>query len=67
MTPRSIEPQLTIKTGTEEDFFERGRRLAKAADRGERLPYERILSFEDPAELMKAITTTRLTLLRTAK
>ena len=27
--------KLTIKTGTEEDFFKRGRQLAKAADRGE--------------------------------
>ncbi|TAH43522.1 MAG: MarR family transcriptional regulator [Betaproteobacteria bacterium] len=59
--------KLTIKTGTEEDFFKRGRQLAKAADRGEHLPEERILSFEDPADVMKLITTTRLALFRTVK
>lgn len=40
---------LTIKTGTEKDFFKRGRQLAKAADRGEQLLDGRIVSFEDPA------------------
>ena len=59
--------KLTIKTGTEEDFFKRGRRLAKMADLGERLPEERILSFEDPADVMKLITATRLALFRTVK
>ena len=38
---------LTIKTGTEDDFFKRGRQLGRAADRGERLPDERVISFED--------------------
>lgn len=56
--------KLTVKTGTEEDFFKRGRQLAKAADRGEQLPDERIVSFEDPADLMKLITTARLALFR---
>ena len=59
--------KLIIKTGTEDDFFKRGRKLAKAADRGERLPNERILSFEDPAEITKLITVARLTLFRTVK
>ena len=59
--------KLTIKTGTEEDFFARGRRLAKAADRGESIPAERIISFEDPADVMKLITVTRLALFRAVK
>lgn len=59
--------KLTIKTGTEEDFFKRGRLLAKAADRGEQLPAERIISFEDPADVMKLITTARLALFRAVK
>ena len=53
---------LTVKTGTEEDFFKRGRQLARTADRGEQLPNERIVSFEDPADLMKLITAARLAL-----
>lgn len=56
--------KLAIKTGTEEDFFKRGRQLARAADRGEPLPDERILSFEDPADVMKLVTTARLALFR---
>ncbi|NDC10423.1 MAG: MarR family transcriptional regulator [Oxalobacteraceae bacterium] len=59
--------KLTIKTGTEEDFFKRGRQLAKAADRGERLPAERIISFEDPADVMKLMTEARLALIRAVK
>ena len=59
--------KLTIKTATEDDFFRRGRQLAKVADRGEVLPDERIISFEDPADVMKLITAARLALLRTVK
>lgn len=59
--------KLTIKTGTEEDFFKRGRLLARAVDRGEPLPEERIISFEDPAEVMKLITSARLALFRAVK
>lgn len=59
--------KLTIKTGREEDFFKRGRKLAKLADRGEQLPDERIVSFEDPADLMRLITSARLALFRAVK
>ena len=58
---------LIIKTGTEEDFCKRGRRLAHAADRGEPLPDERIISFKDPADVMKLITAARLALFRAVK
>lgn len=59
--------KLTIKTGTEDDFFQRGRRVARVADKGEKLAAERIISFEDPAELMRLITSTRLALFRAVK
>lgn len=59
--------KLTIKTGTQEDFFARGRRLAKAIDRGQSIPEERIVSFEDPADVIKLITATRLALFRAVK
>ena len=45
--------KLTMKTGTEKDFFKRGRQLAWAADHGEPLPDERTISFEDLADLVK--------------
>jgi hypothetical protein len=50
--------KLTIKTGTEEDFFRRG---------GEQLPEERIISFEDPTDVMKLITEARLALFHSVK
>jgi predicted transcriptional regulator len=59
--------KLTIKTGTEEEFFKRGRRLAQAADRGEALPEENVVSFEDPADVVKLMTTARLALFCTVK
>ncbi len=59
--------KLTIKTGTEKDFFARGRQLAKAVDRGQAIPAERIVSFEDPADVIKLITATRLALFRAVK
>jgi len=59
--------KLTMKTGTEKDFFKRGRQLAWAADHGEPLPDEQTISFEDPADLMKLITSARLTLFRAVK
>jgi predicted transcriptional regulator len=58
---------LTIKTGTEEDFFKRGRQLARAADGGGPLPDERVISFEDPADVMKLMTEARLALFRVVK
>ncbi len=48
--------KLTIKTGTEDDFFRRGRQLARSSDRGEALPSESTISFEDPADVVKLIT-----------
>lgn len=59
--------QLTITTGTEDDFFKRGRPLARAADRGKRLPAESIISFEDPADVAKLFTVSRLALFRAVK
>lgn len=59
--------KLTIKTGIEVDFFKRGRHLATTADQGKALPDERIISFEDPADVMKLMTTARLALFRAVK
>lgn len=59
--------ELIIKTAPEEDFFSHGRKLARMADRGEALADERIVSFEDPGELLRLITTARLALFRAVK
>ena len=57
----------TIKTGTEQDFFARGRRLAQAADWGEQLPDEHIVSYEDPADLTRLLAIRRLEQFRAVK
>lgn len=59
--------QLTIKTGTEEDFFNRGREVARMADQDEVLAESHVISFEDPAEMMKLITEGRLAVFRSVK
>ena len=59
--------KITIKTAMEDDFFRRGRQLAKAADSGEQIPEERIVSFEDYADLMKLITSARLAIFHAVK
>ncbi|OFZ70175.1 MAG: transcriptional regulator [Betaproteobacteria bacterium RBG_16_58_11] len=59
--------KVIIKTGTEEDFFKRGRKVAKLADLGAHLTDERIISFEDPADLLRLLTTARLALFRAIK
>ena len=58
---------LMIKTGTEDDFFRRGRELAQAADRGQALPEQSTISFEDPADVVKLISAARLALFRSVK
>ena len=58
---------VTLKAGTEHDFFQRGKRLACLADAGKALPEERVVSFEDPAELLRLLTVSRLDLFRSVK
>ena len=56
-----------IRTATESDFFQRGKKIAKRADQGKRLPEERVLSFEEPAEVLNLLTQGRLALFRAVK
>jgi predicted transcriptional regulator len=59
--------KLTITTGTEKDFFERGKEFARKLDRGETVEPESIISFEDPQELLELVTTARMNLFKTVK
>ncbi|MFJ3047154.1 MarR family transcriptional regulator [Herbaspirillum chlorophenolicum] len=58
---------LSIMTGTEDDFFARGRKLAKNADKGRSIEKRRIISFEDLADVVKLVTEARIALFRTVK
>jgi len=59
--------KLTLMTGSEVDFFKRGKRLAKLADAGKQLQEDLVISFEEPAMLLKLLTTARFDLFREIK
>lgn len=59
--------KLTITTGTEMDFFQRGKELARKLDREDRIPVENIISFEDPAEILELVTAARIELFKAVK
>ena len=44
--------RVMVKTATEEEFFERGRLLARLVDAAEPIPEEHTLSFEELADLL---------------
>jgi predicted transcriptional regulator len=50
-----------------DSFFERGRKLAKAADRGDRIPDSRVVAFENVADLLSLLTAKRVLLLKQVK
>src|ERR1035437_10343834 len=57
----------TIKVASPDEFFQRGKKIAKLADQGKRIPRERVISFEDPEDLARLITTAKLVLFREVK
>lgn len=54
---------VTVKTESRKDFFARGRRVAKMLDKGEKILSSRIISFEDPEDLIEFLTKTKQALL----
>ena len=58
---------VTLKAGNEQEFFRRGKVLARLADAGQPIPEERTVSFEDPADLLRLLTASRLEVFRSVK
>ncbi len=56
-----------IKTSSVEDFFKRGRDIARLADHGKPIPAERVIAFEDPETLARILTTAKIALFRAIK
>ncbi len=56
-----------VKTGTNEEYFARGREIARKIDRGEALEPEFTLTFEDPVDMFAVMSPARLDLFRAAK
>ena len=59
--------QLVVKTADEREFFARGKRIAKAADQAAPLPVEHVVSFENPADLLRLLTVGRLDLFKAVR
>src|ERR1035441_308844 len=53
-----------IRVERVDSFFERGRKLAKAADRGNAISHSRVVAFEDVESLLHVLTEKRVLLLR---
>ena len=56
-----------VTTGTADDFFKRSKERAAKLDRGERLPEEIRITFENPADLVRALTAERVRVLQTIR
>jgi predicted transcriptional regulator len=56
-----------IRVERVDTFFERGRRLANAADRGDAIPSSRVVAFEDVESLLHVLTGKRVLLLKQVK
>ncbi len=57
----------TVKLGDAKDFFQRGKDIARLADGGAMIPNEKIVSFEDRADLISLISKSRIDLVVAAK
>lgn len=60
---KKSEIVFTVKTESVDDFFARGKRIAKMLDKGEKITPSRIISFEDPEDLIEFLTKTKQALL----
>jgi predicted transcriptional regulator len=56
-----------IRVERVDTFFERGRNLARLADRGDLLPPSRVVAFDDIASLLRVLTEKRVLLLKQVK
>ena len=52
-----------LETGTADEFFKRSKVRAEKLDRGEKLPAEFRITFEDPADLLRVLSAERLRVL----
>jgi predicted transcriptional regulator len=56
-----------IRVEPAEAFFERGRKLARLADRGGPIPPSRVVAFDDIESLLQVLTAKRVLLLKQVK
>lgn len=59
--------KVKVSTGSAEDFFKRSHERAVKLDRKEKLPADLRITFEDPADLMRALSAQRVKMLQVVK
>lgn len=59
---KSDEIPVLVTSESVEEFFARGRRTAKLLDQGKSVQSRRIISFEDPSDLVRFLTKNKLKL-----
>ena len=59
--------KMEVHTCSEEHFFGRGRHISWLIDSGEGLAEAHILSFEDPEDMLRLLTETRVKLFMAVK
>jgi predicted transcriptional regulator len=64
---RKVLENVKLTTGTVEGFFKRSKERAAKLDRGEKLPAEIRVTFEDPADLLRALSAERVRVLDTIR
>ena len=62
-----MKATVKVGEGTVEEFFERSLKRARKLDRGERVTPEMRLTFEDPADLIRATTLRRVEIIHTVR
>ena len=62
-----MKATVKVCVGTVEEFFERSLNRARKLDRAERLTPEMRLTFEDPADLIRATTLKRVEIIHTVR
>lgn len=56
--------RVIVNTGTVEEFLERAHKDAKKMDRGERLSPEIRVTFEDPIDMLRALSVERMRVIK---
>jgi predicted transcriptional regulator len=56
--------KVSVSTGTVETFFKRAHQDAKKMDRGELLPPEIRVTFEDPIDMLRALSVERMRVIK---
>lgn len=65
MNKRKVK--VTVGTGTIDEFFKRAHEDARKMDRGEFLPAEVRVMFEDPVEMLRALSVERMKVIKTVQ